>query len=103
MKKIFNLSVLLFIICTFYWACKKDQNAAANKNSPTEEQQLIANAKTYFEDSVDISIDSNLSSPNPRKNAKAAQWDSASIVQLSIGKTVCSRFVQQTLLCVGKY
>ena len=88
MKKIFNLSVLLFIICTFYWACKKDQNAAANKNSPTEEQELIANAKTYFLDSVDISIDSNQSSPNPRKNAKAAQWDSASIVQLSIGKAV---------------
>jgi hypothetical protein len=98
MKKILNLSVLLFIICAFYWACKKDQTAAANKNLPTEEQQLIANAKTYFENNVQYtnSGKSLAELTNEEKQnlnivkslTKNVVWDKAYTQKLSIGEVV---------------
>ncbi|HEX4375015.1 MAG TPA: hypothetical protein VHZ50_17045, partial [Puia sp.] len=88
MKKILNPTVLFIFISAFYWGCKKDQHTLIDDNLATENQQLIANAKSYFKDSINIEIGSNVSSQNPRKNAKIAEWDSASIVQLSIGKAV---------------
>ena len=99
MKKIVTLSVLLFAICTFYWACKKDQTSAANKNLTTEEQQLITNAKTYFENTVKIKAgnDKALADTIPAGGAqfnavksliKNAVWSDAYVQTISIGKIV---------------
>ncbi len=77
---------------------KKIKTSAANKNITTEEQQLIANAKTYFENNVHgTNVGKQLSDVtdtlpgqfNPVKSLlKNADWDDAYTIKLSIGKIV---------------
>jgi hypothetical protein len=100
MKKILSLSTFIIIICTIYLACKKDESIAAQKSlASNDEQQLIANAKTYFENNVqnvgnnskalnDV-VNSNSGQLNPIQSLiKNAVWNEAQTIQLSIGEIV---------------
>jgi hypothetical protein len=99
MKKFLILFTLLIIICIVYIECKKDQNSSANKNLSSAQQQLIANAKTYFENNVQSKgnngralsdvINSNSGQLDPIQSLiKNAVWSKAQTIQLSIGEIV---------------
>jgi hypothetical protein len=97
MKKLLNLSIFAILVCIIYWACKKDQNESASRNFSASQQQLIASAKTYFENNVQSKgnngkalndvINSDSGQLDPIQSLiKNAVWSKAQTIQLSIIK-----------------
>jgi hypothetical protein len=99
MRKLIILS-LLFLICAFYFGCKKNQDAIVPQNLSGAQQELITNARKYFENNVGNSTNTesktldglsgnNQGYINPVKSLiKNAVWSKASILKISIGNIV---------------
>lgn len=97
MKKILNLPILFIFISTLNWECQKNQNTPSQGNF-VYQQELINNAKTYFEDSVQatnqgISLNdfTNIDSENfdaIKLLKKDVLWNHAYTVKISIGDVV---------------
>ena len=99
MKKLFNLTVIGIFVSVIYWACKKDSNNSSGNNLTSAQQQLIANAKTYFENNVRLKV-GNDKACNRYHTAGGAQfnavksliknavWSAAYVQTISIGKIV---------------